>query len=349
MEIKVKVALCSFGMSGRVFHAPFYNVHPGFELYAVWERSKKAAQQLYPGVKSYSDFNEILNDKSIHLVVVNTPNTTHHQYAKQALLAGKNVVVEKPFTVTVKEAEELIQIAKQQNLLLTVYHNRRWDSDFKTVKKIVENGVLGEIVDAEIHFDRYSTELSPKVHKEIPVQGTGVLYDLGSHLIDAALQLFGHPHSVFADLRIIRPVSQVIDYMNVVLYYPNLRVHLRSSYLVKEPLPAFILHGSNGSFIKTRADMQEEDLTAGKIPGTNNWGTEPAGNEGILHINKNGEVERSAITTETGNYIEYYNTLYNSIVTGSSLPVKAEEGKQVIQIIEAAMQSSEEQKIIHLK
>jgi predicted dehydrogenase len=204
---KINTALCSFGMSGVLFHAPFIHVNKGFNLYAVWERSKNLADQKYGGVKTYRTLENMLAAEEVELVVVNTPNYTHYDYAKKALLAGKHVIVEKPFTITVKEGEELITLAKNQNRMLSVYQNRRYDSDYKTVKKIIAEGWLGELVEVEIHFDRYKEELSPKIHKEIPGPGTGALYDLGSHLIDQVLQLFGMPQAVFADIQIIRPVS----------------------------------------------------------------------------------------------------------------------------------------------
>ena len=200
---KIKTALLSFGMSGKVFHAPFLELHPGFDLVGAWERSRKLIQQDYSSVKSYVDFDNVLND-DIDLVVVNTPVATHHEYAKAALLAGKHVIVEKAFTTNAAEAEELHYIAEEENLKLAVFQNRRWDSDFRTVQQIVEREILGEIVEAEIHFDRYNPDLSPKRHKETANPGAGVLKDLGSHIIDQAIVLFGFPDAVFADIRTTR-------------------------------------------------------------------------------------------------------------------------------------------------
>ena len=217
----INTALCSFGMSGWVFHAPFIAADPHFKLYAVWERSKNLAEQKYPGIKTYRTLEDMLADNAVELVIVNTPNVTHYEYAKKALLAGKHVVVEKPFTVTVAEAQELIELAQHQNKKISVYQNRRYDSDYRTIKKVLDEKLLGKLVEAEFHFDRYNEELSPKQHKEIPQQGTGILYDLGSHLIDQALQLFGMPDSVFADIRVVRPISKVDDYFDLLLYYPE--------------------------------------------------------------------------------------------------------------------------------
>ena len=183
---KIKTALLSYGMSGKVFHAPFLELHEGFELIGSWERSKQLIRKEYPKTKSYPSLESILEDKEIDLVIVNTPTDTHFDYAKKVLLAGKHVLVEKAFTTNVAEAEELASLAKEKNLKLSVFQNRRWDSDFKTVKDVLDKGLLGEIVEAEFHFDRYSPSLSVKAHKETLSSGSGILMDLGPHLIDQA-------------------------------------------------------------------------------------------------------------------------------------------------------------------
>ena len=341
----IKTALCSFGMSGWVFHAPFIAAHPHFELQGVYERSQKRAAEKYPGVQSYDSLEDLLAADN-ELVVVNTPNDTHYAYAKKALQAGKHVIVEKPFTTTVEEAKELIELAAQQNKLLSVYHNRRYDSDFKTVAKIIQGGWLGEVVEAELHYDRYKEELSPKLHKEVPGPSTGSLLDLGSHLIDQSLQLFGKPDAVFADIRVIRPVAKVDDYFEVLLYYPNLRVRLKGSYQVREPLPAFIIHGSKGSFLKSRTDVQETALQANRVPGSEGWGVEPEAEQGLLHTEREGIVIREKVPTETGNYMAYYDGIYQAIRLHQSPPVAARDGLRVVEILQAAHQSSREQKLI---
>ncbi|ANE49718.1 Gfo/Idh/MocA family oxidoreductase [Flavisolibacter tropicus] len=342
----INAALCSFGMSGKVFHGPFLQVLDGFNFYAVWERSKKLTQEIYPSVISYGSYEQLLADPNVELVIVNTPNYTHFDFAKKALLAGKHVVVEKPFTVTVEEGEELIALAKQQQRVLSVYQNRRFDSDYKVVKKVLKEDLLGEIVEAEFHFDRFKEELSPKVHKETAGPGTGSLYDLGSHLIDQALQLFGMPQELFADIRIIRPHSQVDDYFELLLYYPNKRVRLKSSYIVREPLPAYILHGTKGSFIKSKSDVQETALQAGEIPGSDTWGSEPEQERGFLHTERNGTVVREYIASENGNYGDYFKGIYDAIRLGSEVPVKPEQGLDVIRIIRKAFESNDQKKVV---
>jgi len=345
---QVNTALLSFGMSGQVFHAPFLHVLPGFNFSAVWQRGEATANEKYKDVLVYKTLESLLENKDIELVVVNTPNVTHFDYAKAALLAGKHVIVEKPFTVTSKEGEELIALAKEKNKLLSVYHNRRYDSDFKIVQETLQKGVLGPVVEAEFHYDRYKPELSMKAHKEVAKKGTGALYDLGSHLIDQSLQLFGKPKSLFADIRTVRPFSQTDDYFDLLLFYPNHRVRLKCSYLIREALPAYILHGEKGSFIKTKSDTQETALIAGKLPDDENWGSEPEGEKGLLHTAINGEVVRENVAAPNGNYADYYQGIYNAIKKGTPLAVTAPEGLDVIRVIEAAFLSSSERRVVAL-
>ncbi|MEQ8218841.1 MAG: Gfo/Idh/MocA family oxidoreductase [Arenibacter sp.] len=344
----INTALCSFGMSGYVFHAPFIEVHPAFNLYGVWERTKNNAQAKYPNIKTFRTLEEMLADQNIELVVVNTPSVTHYDFTKQVINSGKNVIVEKPFTATVEQAEELIQLAKEKNVALSVYHNRRYDSDFKTVKKILDEGWLGNIVEAEIHYDRYDPGLSYKLHKEIPTAAVGSIYDLGSHLIDQALVLFGMPNAVFADLDTYRPNSKVGDYFDIKLFYSTHRVILKSSYYVREALPGNIMNGTKGTFIKSKADIQEKELQAGKIPGSKDWGAEPDKEKGLLHTEKDGKIIREQIPTLNGDYMEYYEGIYQALRNNGSVPVTGTEGMNVIRVIEAALESNRDRKVIQL-
>ena len=345
---RIKTALCSYGMSGRLFHAPFLHLHKGFDLYAAWERHNKLIRSDYPEVISYSSYEEMLLDESIELLVINTPNYTHFDYAKKALLAGKHIVVEKPFCITVTECDELITLAAEKKKLISVYQNRRWDSDFKTVQKIINEGSLGKIAEGEIHFDRYNVELSTKLHKELPGPGAGILYDLGPHLIDQALLLFGMPMAIFADLAMMRPQSKVDDYFELLLYYTDMRVRLKSGYLVREALPAYIIHGHIGSFVKPRADVQEDNLKAGQLPGNDQWGTEPESGQGILHTQVNGEIIRKKIPSSQGNYQTYYELLYRALTANEPPPVSSAEGRNIIYIIEKALESFANKAVVAL-
>ena len=293
----IKTAILSFGMSGRVFHAPFIALNPGFELAGIWERTKSESLEFYPDIKIYRSLDEILNDESIELVIVNTPTNTHYEYSKKVLLAGKHAVVEKAFTTSIAEAIELEELARSVNKKISVYQNRRWDSDFKTVRKIIEEGWLGNIVEAEIHYDRYRVALSAKLHKEIPGPGAGVLNDLGPHLVDQAICLFGMPLAVYADIRITRPNSLVDDYFELLLNYSDKVVRLKASCLVREPFPSYIIHGLKGSFHKSRTDVQETALLANQKPNLPNWGVEPIEERGYLHTEKDGNIIREKVPT----------------------------------------------------
>jgi len=342
-----KTALLSYGMSGKIFHAPFITLHPGFELAGAWERSKHLIAKDHPGARSYPSLENLLADNSIELVIVNTPTYSHYEYAKQALLSGKHIVVEKAFTTTVDEALELRSIAEKQNKKIAVFQNRRWDSDFKTVQKIIKEGQLGPIVEAEIHYDRYNPALSPKQHKEVPGPGAGILKDLGPHLIDQALCLFGMPGSVFADIRVTRDLSQVDDWIAIVLFYPNMRMRLKAGYFVKQPLPSFIFHGTNGSFLKPRADVQESNLHAGLKPNIIDWGTEPETAKGLLHVSGEPDVV-GYVTSLQGNYFDFYDGVHKALTGKEPMPVTVDDGINVMRIIEAALKSHQEKRVISL-
>lgn len=344
---KIRTALLSYGMSGKVFHAPFLDIHPGFELLGSWERSKKLIQEDYPEVKSYASIDDLLAD-DVELVIVNTPVGTHYEYAKKVLLAGKHAVVEKAFTTTVAEAEELAQIAKDKGLKLAVFQNRRWDSDFKTIQKVINDEVLGELVEAEFHFDRYNPLLSAKAHKETANDGAGVLKDLGPHLIDQAVCLFGSPKSVFADIRFTRDNSLVDDWIDLLLIYEVFRVRLKAGFFVREANPAYTIHGKKGSFLKPRGDVQEDELKIGKKPNLETWGTEPEDLQGILHTEINGKVIREKVPTLQGNYFSFFDGVYNSITNNVTEPVTAKDGVKVMQVIEAAIASNTQRTVINL-
>jgi scyllo-inositol 2-dehydrogenase (NADP+) len=342
---KIKTVLLSYGMSGKVFHAPFLELHPGFELLGSWERSKKIIQQDYRNVRSYATLEEVL-DSDADLIIVNTPVGTHFEYAKKVLLAGKHAVVEKAFTTTVAEAQELVDIAIEKGVKLSVFQNRRWDSDLKTVRQVLLDGVLGDIVEAEFHFDRYNPLLSPKKHKETANAGAGILKDLGPHLIDQSLYLFGFPQAVFADIRTTRENSLVDDWFDVLLYYPDFRVRLKAGFFVREANPAYTIHGKKGSFLKPRGDVQEDKLKLGTKPNLENWGTELIEKEGLLHTEIDGKVVLEKIPTQQGNYYDFFDGVYDSISNNKEEPVTGQDGMRVMQIIEVAIQSSAQRKAI---
>lgn len=343
----IRTALLSYGMSGKVFHAPFISLHPGLELKGAWERSKKLIATDYPGVTSYATMEDVLNAKDVDLVIVNTPTYTHYEYAKKALEAGKHAVVEKAFTANAGEAEELKTIAQKKGVKLSVFQNRRWDSDFRTVKKVVDDGLVGEVVEATFAYDRYNAALSPKVHKETPSAGSGIVKDLSPHLIDQALYLFGMPEKVFADVMVTRPSSQVDDYFEILLYYKTMRVRLHSGYFVREPVPSYVIYGRLGTFLKTRADVQEVKLQAGEKPTKEGW-HEPVTEQGFLHSQVGEKVVKEKIYTLSGNYYAYYDGVYEAIANNKEMPVTPDDGIRVMRVIDAVYKSSKEGKVIML-
>ena len=345
----IKTAICSFGMSGQVFHAPFIHAHPNFDLNAIVERHKEDSKALYPQAKLYTSVEAMLADESIELVVVNTPIQTHFDYTRQALLAGKHVVVEKPFTVSAEQAKELIRIAEATNKLLTVYQNRRYDSDFLAVKKIIEGGSIGSVKEFQIRFDRFRPGISTKAHKENVLPGAGTLYDLGAHLIDQALVLFGWPNALFADDMAMREGSKVDDYFEVLLYYPTLRVRLISSSFALADNYAYVLHGTQGSYLQQRSDSQEKQLLKGIIPSLYNW-IEPTTipNAKLIIPNTAGEPQEELQIHQAGNYMNFYSDLSRALKGEGENPVLASQGLQTIQIIEAAKKSISEKKVINL-
>ncbi|MBC7920168.1 MAG: Gfo/Idh/MocA family oxidoreductase [Ferruginibacter sp.] len=339
-------------MSGLVFHAPLLASHPGFEVKKIVERSSQKSLQTHPRVEVVRSFEELLRDENIGLVVVNTPDFLHYAMAEQALRADKHVVVEKPFTLASAEAQALIALARERGRLLSVFQNRRWDGDFLTVQRVVESGWLGQLVEYESHYDRFRNYIDADNWKEGTKPGSpasaGLLYNLGSHLIDQALVLFGMPARVTADLRVQRPGGRIVDGYELILDYGGLKVTLKSSYLVREPGPRFVLHGTEGSFVKYGIDPQEEALKAKKTPGSAGWGQEPEADWGLLNTDIGGLHFRGKIETLPGNYLRYYDGVYDALTTGEEPAVKAEEAANGIRIIEAAMESSREKRSVAL-
>ncbi|MCK9401126.1 MAG: Gfo/Idh/MocA family oxidoreductase [Bacteroidales bacterium] len=348
MQRIINTAIIGFGLSGRVFHAPFLHVHPGFKLAKVVERQGNSSKDLYPDVGIVRNYKDLLKDDTIELVVIATPNILHYDLAREFLMAGKHIVVEKPFTPSSAEADELIRLAEKTGKKILVYQNRRWDGDFKTVQQVVYQGYLGEILEFEAHFDRFAPGQRRSAWRDEPLPAGGVLYDLGSHLIDQALVLFGLPQSVFADIRTQRKGSQVDDCFEVNLYYEKLKVTLKASVFIKEKGPRYVLHGTKGSFIKYGIDPQEEMLKQGLMPDSENWGKEDPDYWGILNAELHGQQFYGTIETEPGNYMGFYNNVYDVITKGSGQAVLPEEARNVIRIIELAFESHRRKSIVNI-
>ncbi len=348
MKKIIKTGIFSYGMSGKVFHVPLLHAHPGFEIKRILQRNSDSSKEKYPYVELARHYRELLDDPDIELVIVNTPDHTHFEFARESLEAGKNVIVEKPFTLTVDEGGKLINLARKKKRMLSIFQNRRWDGDFLTVKKIIKERMLGRLVEFESHFDRYRNCIKDN-WKEDPAFGSGTLYNLGSHTIDQALVLFGMPEYVNADIRILREGARVDDSFDIRLGYPGVKVTVKGGYLVREQGPRYILHGTGGSFLKSGIDPQEERLTLGHLPDETDWGMDTEENWGILNTTVNGLHFRGKVETLPGTYPEYYTNIYNALVKGQELIVKPEESLNVIKIIQAAFESSKSKNTIDLK
>ncbi|WP_371187577.1 oxidoreductase [Thalassotalea maritima] len=335
----INVGVIGFGLSAKIFHLPFIDALPSFAVKAIGTSQQQLAKQAWPNAVVFTQVSDLLADKNIDLVVITSPNDSHYHLAKQALLAHKHVVVEKPFTVTVAQADELIDLAKQQGRVLTVYHNRRLDGDFLTVKDCINQGQLGNVRMLHSRFDRFRPEVRNK-WKEQSGQATGILYDLGSHLIDQALQLFGQPQAITAQCLAMRNGSQAVDYFDVLLHYPDLQVRLGSSPFNAGVNQRFMVHGDLGSLLITGVDAQEAQIVAGMTF-----------NDPMFADNSEQKVESSlaSVAIKKGNYHKFYQQLATAINSGTAPLVSAESARNVIAIIELAMQSSEQQRTLAIR
>lgn len=334
----INVGLIGYGYSGATFHGPLINKVQGLNLKAVTSSSDSKVKKDYPHVEVLSDVTAMLSHKEIDVVIITSPNTTHYEYAKQAIAAGKHVVVEKPFTITSIEANELIDLAQKKGVLLTVFQSRRWDSDFLTIRELLKTKILGNLSTYEAHFDRFRPVVRER-WREKDIPGSGTLYDLGSHLIDQSLALFGMPKTVWADLRTERDGAVAVDYFHMVLGYKKMKVILHSGCLVRESGPRFILHGDRGSFIKYGLDCQEQQLKEGIQPGGAGWGEDSLADYGQLTADIGGITIRGSIQTLPGRYANFYESLVEAINLGTAVPVEAEDARDTIRIIEYALKS----------
>lgn len=338
--MKIRAGIIGFGLSGRYFHAPFLKAHEGFEVVAVSSSSAEKVKAYLRQTKVYASPAELIADPNIDLVINCGPNRAHFPLSRDALLAGKHVVVEKPFVNSAAEANELIQLARAQKRILSVFQNRRWDSDFLTLKKLVAEGRLGEVMHFASHFDVFKPKANPGRWREKEGAGSGTWVDLGAHLVDQMLVLFGVPDFVQADMVPQREGSTVDDYFHAVFGYGKRRVVLQSS-LFAATLPRFTAYGTKASFVKFGLDPQEARLRAGKDPTEDHFGEEPAAQFGRL-IQAESK-EEAIVASERGSYWEFYHLLYSSIVEKRAEgPIPLQDSLKVVQILELARKSAEE-------
>ena len=320
----IRVGIIGYGIAGSVFHAP---------LIRACKRMKIAGVLTSRHIPERAGSVDELIDLS-DLIVIASPNTTHFPFAKQALAAGRHVVVDKPFTLTLGEADELIRLAALRGRILSVFHNRRWDSDFLTVRELIPK--LGDIILFEANWDRFRPAIKPG-WREVPEPGSGLFCDLGPHLVDQALQLFGLPEAIASDISAQRDAALVDDYFDVTLHYGHARVSLRSSSLVAAPRPRFAIHGAGGSFVKNGLDPQEAQLRAGLDLQSPEFGIDT--NDGTL-TSCEGRIE--TVPSKRGNYRAFYAALADAILGGSPVPVSAQDARDGLAIIDLARRASQQ-------
>lgn len=338
----LRVALVGYGSVAEKMHAPLIDVCPDLELSAVVERHSNRCEEKYPKVETFRSYDELLKEGVLDLIVITTPNEFHFPMAKQALEAGKHVVVDKPVTIHSWEAEKLEKLASQKGLVCSVFHNRRFDGDFKTIQKLISENTLGRIVYLESHFDRFRPNVSEN-WREKDVPGNGITYDLGSHLIDQVVLLFGLPDAIQADIRKQRNGAVADDHFDIVLFYGDKKARVTAGVLVNAPTPKFLLLGEKGSYQKYGLDVQEAAFKSGIKPEGANWGVEPEASWGTLFL----ENETKPYPTLPGDYRVFYQNVADAILQGKELSVTVPQTIGVLKIIEAAFLSFKEERKIH--
>jgi predicted dehydrogenase len=341
----LRAGLVGYGFAGQTFHAPVLSAVAGLELAAVASSQPHKVHADWPGADVVPDVEALLRRTDINLVVIAAPNARHHPLAKAALDAGKHVIVDKPFTLDAVQARELAALAKQNGRLLSVYQNRRFDSDFLTLRDLLAGGELGRPVYFESHFDRYRPQVRER-WREQPVPGAGLWVDLGSHLVDQAVQLFGRPDTLQLDTAILRDGAQVEDYFHAVLRYESgphapLRVVLHATTLAAHAAPRYILHGTRGSYIKRGVDPQEDALRAGGRPGDAGWGTDPIDGERTV-VGDDGRIQTRAVPTLAGNYVRYYTAIRDAIHGEGPNPVTPDQAVELMELLDLGRQSATE-------
>ncbi|BET96891.1 oxidoreductase [Xenorhabdus taiwanensis] len=339
----LKVGLVGYGYASKTFHAPLIAGTPNIELVAISSSDADKVKKDWPTISVVSSPEELFIDPNIDLIVIPTPNDTHYPLAQKALAAGKHVIVDKPFTVTVEQAQSLKKQAEEANLLLSVFHNRRWDSGFLTVKSIIKENKLGALKYYESHFDRYRPAVRQR-WREAAGAGSGIWYDLAPHLLDQAVQLFGKPQAITTDLGMMRPNAETADYFHTQLTYSDLKVVLHATMLAVAESPVYTLHGMAGSYTKYGLDTQEERLKLGERPPRADWGYDAR--DGYVTLSQDDNLVTKVVPTVPGNYGAYYAAIRDAILFGKPNPVTASEAILIMKLIEAGEKSAKEQRTI---
>lgn len=337
MNTPIRTALVGYGSVAEKMHAPLISVCPDLDFVAIVERKGNRCEEKFPNVRTFRSLEALLETDFADLICITTPNEFHFPMAKQCLEAGKHVVVDKPVTIFSHEAEELEKIASEKNRICSVFHNRRYDGDFRTLQKLVTENTLGKLVYLESHFDRFRPQVSEN-WREKDVPGNGITYDLGSHLIDQVVLLFGRPEAIFADIQKQRKNAVADDYFDISLFYKDFKARVTAGVLVNVPTPKFLLLGEKGSYQKFHLDVQEQAFKDGRKPEGVDWGVEPEDRWGKLHF----ENETLPLRTINGDYRIFYQNVADAILKNTTLQVTLTQTISVLKIIESAFLSAKE-------
>lgn len=348
IEKVINVGIAGYGYSARVFHIPFMKTNPGFSIKKIFSRRLDLHEIDVIGCQVVHCFEELLF-RDIDLIVLCTPNIVHYELAKKAILAGKNVIVEKPICIRSSEAVELKQLAKAQGVKLTAYQNRRLDGPFLTAKQVIASGVLGKIKVYEASFDRFVSGQNRKNWKNEKVEGVNILYDLGVHMIDQAVMLFGKPIEVYADVEHQRSETPDFDSFELILYYPDIKVTLKAGEIVADETPHIIVRGTRGSFVKFGRDVQETLLSKGELPFSEGWGEDDKSKYGKIYVRTGENTVITEVKTIPGNYGMFYENFYDAIIGGDVQLVNMRDSILVLEIMEAALKSASKKKRIKMK
>jgi len=330
----INVGIVGFGLSGRYLQAPFFLTNPQYNLVKI-VTSRELPPHIFVDTLRVDSIDDLLADKSIDLISICSPGSTHFDYAVRALEAGKHVMVEKPVTARPAEAETLFELARKKGKVLNVFQNRRYDSDFQTVKKVIESGILGEILSYEAHFDRYKPVLNAKAWKEAPDATTGILYDLGAHLVDQAICLFGKPACISGETFTQRANSAIDDAFQLYMDFGKVKVTLKSGLLVKDPGPKYVVHGTLGSYTKYGMDVQEDHLVSGLYPVQPGFGQEPASDNGRIRTLTHGLEIQGTVETLPGNWARLFDDLAEAIRSGKGPEIQPWQIVEQIRILDA--------------
>jgi scyllo-inositol 2-dehydrogenase (NADP+) len=343
----INVGLIGFGLAGRAFHAQVISRVPGMRLAAILQRTGDEAGKAYPDAKIVRSLDELLALPDIRLIVIASPNDTHAPFARAALASGHDVVVDKPFTTSYAEAVDLVNFAEKSGRFLTVYQNRRYDGDFQAIRELVAAGTLGRIVRFETHYDRFRPNFKTNAWREQRVAGAGILFDIGPHLIDHAMVLFGKPEAVTADVRIERQGGLADDAFDIMFLYPDsMRAVLSSDILAVSQRPRFLLFGTKGAFVKQTVDPQENNLRFGTLPEKGAWGAEPEENWGVLTVSDGTNTTQRRIPSGTGDYRDFYANV-RDVLEGKAKPfVSLPYALDVMRALEVCRASSDQRRTL---